>query len=304
LRLGLCVAGVSTLHDADAIWSPQSRLQAKLVAECPTSFYAEHPNWRAFWSHLRPEATELLQLSTPAATSSLPIHHEVFKPLSIANLLGVTLPGSSMFAVGAIRDRARPFSGRDALMLEVLSDHLAVAARALRVAADPTSRLAHDELAGRVDLVAVDPLGNLVGQSLGAGSTIDRFFPAPRAMGKLPETVRAWLATAPSEPVLRLVRGTRRLEIRRFQPYVRPGCCLVLYEEEMPVDSCPMPPELTPREAEIVRWVMAGKTNVEIGCILSISARTVQKHLENVFAKLGVPTRTALVSEVLQARRP
>jgi DNA-binding CsgD family transcriptional regulator len=51
---------------------------------------------------------------------------------------------------------------------------------------------------------------------------------------------------------------------------------------------------LTPREQEIVSLVAAGRTNGEIGLVLSISARTVQKHLENIFRKLGVETRTGL----------
>ena len=40
-------------------------------------------------------------------------------------------------------------------------------------------------------------------------------------------------------------------------------------------------------------WVVKGKTNLDIGDILASSPRTVQKHLEHVFAKLGVETRTA-----------
>ncbi len=53
---------------------------------------------------------------------------------------------------------------------------------------------------------------------------------------------------------------------------------------------------LTLREQEIVALVAAGKTNAEIGIILSISARTVQKHLENIFRRLGVEIRMALVA--------
>jgi DNA-binding CsgD family transcriptional regulator len=51
--------------------------------------------------------------------------------------------------------------------------------------------------------------------------------------------------------------------------------------------------KLTRREREVLDWVARGKTNADIGVILAISARTVQKHLENVFVKLGVESRTA-----------
>ena len=50
---------------------------------------------------------------------------------------------------------------------------------------------------------------------------------------------------------------------------------------------------LTAREAEILIWLSRGKTNRDIGEILTISARTVNKHLEQVFQKLGVDNRTA-----------
>lgn len=50
---------------------------------------------------------------------------------------------------------------------------------------------------------------------------------------------------------------------------------------------------LSSREAEVLSWVAEAKTNKEIALILGISARTVQKHLETIFTKLGVETRTA-----------
>ena len=57
---------------------------------------------------------------------------------------------------------------------------------------------------------------------------------------------------------------------------------------------------LTTREAEILMWIARGKTNKEVGLILKTSPRTVNKHLEHVFEKLGVPTRTAAVVKVLK----
>jgi DNA-binding CsgD family transcriptional regulator len=50
---------------------------------------------------------------------------------------------------------------------------------------------------------------------------------------------------------------------------------------------------LTPRERQILAWVARGKTNPEIADLLWIAPTTVRKHLEHVYAKLGVRTRTA-----------
>jgi DNA-binding response OmpR family regulator/DNA-binding CsgD family transcriptional regulator len=58
--------------------------------------------------------------------------------------------------------------------------------------------------------------------------------------------------------------------------------------------------KLTFREAEILMWIARGKTNKEIGIILTTSPRTVNKHLEHIFEKLGVSTRAAAVAMVLK----
>ncbi|QGA50938.1 response regulator [Pseudomonas sp. NA13] len=59
--------------------------------------------------------------------------------------------------------------------------------------------------------------------------------------------------------------------------------------------------QLTGREVEVLRWVACGKTNRDIGTILDLSPRTVNKHLEHVYVKLGVETRTAATSVALSA---
>lgn len=50
---------------------------------------------------------------------------------------------------------------------------------------------------------------------------------------------------------------------------------------------------LTLREAEVLTWLAGGKTNRDIGDILGMSPRTVNKHLERIYVKLGVETRAA-----------
>jgi DNA-binding CsgD family transcriptional regulator len=56
---------------------------------------------------------------------------------------------------------------------------------------------------------------------------------------------------------------------------------------------------LTPREREVLSWVAAGKTNAQIAQILGTMPRTIAKHLERVYDKLGVETRTAAAMRVL-----
>jgi len=58
--------------------------------------------------------------------------------------------------------------------------------------------------------------------------------------------------------------------------------------------------KLTPKEAEVLYWVVKGKTNRDIGDIVGSSPMTVKKHLERVFSKLGVETRTAAAAMAMQ----
>jgi DNA-binding CsgD family transcriptional regulator len=56
---------------------------------------------------------------------------------------------------------------------------------------------------------------------------------------------------------------------------------------------------LTAREREVLGWLSGGKTDRDIGDLLGISHRTVHKHLQRIYEKLGVETRTAAVTRAL-----
>ena len=57
---------------------------------------------------------------------------------------------------------------------------------------------------------------------------------------------------------------------------------------------------ITPREREVLSWLAAGKTDRDIGEILGMSPRTVQKHLQHIYEKLGGETRTAAVGRAME----
>ncbi len=58
---------------------------------------------------------------------------------------------------------------------------------------------------------------------------------------------------------------------------------------------------LTQRESEVLLWIARGKSNRDIGDILGLSPRTVNKHLEQVYAKLGVENRASAAIKAIQA---
>jgi DNA-binding response OmpR family regulator/DNA-binding CsgD family transcriptional regulator len=123
-----------------------------------------------------------------------------------------------------------------------------------------------------------------------------------------PESVLLWLrrhvvqAQAQIEPPrLSLELGAKRLTFRLHQQIGdgdsdADGDWLIIMREVSDasvMEAIALCFKLTPREAEVLYWVVKGKINRDIGDILGSSPMTVKKHLEHVFAKLGVETRTA-----------
>jgi DNA-binding response OmpR family regulator/DNA-binding CsgD family transcriptional regulator len=121
-----------------------------------------------------------------------------------------------------------------------------------------------------------------------------------------PPAVLEWLARCLQQldkggelPVLTLERGPARLSFRLHQQIGDQelgGDWLIVMREvsdTAAIESMSLHFKLTAREAEVLYWVVKGKTNKDIGDILGSSPMTVKKHLERVFVKLGVETRTA-----------
>lgn len=75
-----------------------------------------------------------------------------------------------------------------------------------------------------------------------------------------------------------------------------------LVKDEDLLDS--MTGGLSEREQEILHWVRSGKTNLEIGMILNISANTVKNHLKRIFQKLDVSCRAQAVAKTGAAVPP
>jgi DNA-binding NarL/FixJ family response regulator len=121
-----------------------------------------------------------------------------------------------------------------------------------------------------------------------------------------PTPVLNWLRRHVSEaalltepPRLSIEVGPKRLTFRLHQQIGDSeggGDWLIIMQEvsdESVIEAIALSFKLTRKEAEVLYWVVKGKINRDIGDILGSSPMTVKKHLEHVFAKLGVETRTA-----------
>jgi DNA-binding NarL/FixJ family response regulator len=117
----------------------------------------------------------------------------------------------------------------------------------------------------------------------------------------LPDAAASWLAAidAPgaraAETRVALAAGGRRLEISYLSRIGPDELLLRLTDAERTADEAVLRQRLalTAREADVLAWIARGKSNRDISEILCISPRTVNKHLEQIFDKLGVENRAS-----------
>jgi DNA-binding response OmpR family regulator/DNA-binding CsgD family transcriptional regulator len=152
--------------------------------------------------------------------------------------------------------------------------------------------------------------GKLVWQTPLARKLLKDYFANPEEIA--PDELLSWISDANQarrngrEPrPLLTAQGNRRL-LASFHDQTGDEEWLVVLREEndaSAIESLIAAFRLTQREAEVLYWVVQGKTSNDIGEILGNSPRTVNKHLEHVFEKLGVETRTAAANLALSKMR-
>lgn len=151
-------------------------------------------------------------------------------------------------------------------------------------------------------------------QTSKASQWLEKYYgPAAPASHKLPGPLQVWLnehlvrqrqgESLDHVPPLIVRQQQDELHITLSGPGQGHGVSLVLEEklagaahrgeEAMTLPATLEGARLTPRESDVLLWLGKGKTNRDIAEILGMSPRTVNKHLEHIFVKLGVETRSA-----------
>ncbi|MGI1677121.1 MAG: response regulator [Cellvibrionaceae bacterium] len=120
---------------------------------------------------------------------------------------------------------------------------------------------------------------------------------------KISNQLRKWLERNPiKNSHLTLKDDPQNTQIRYLRQTAPGEFLLRLVEdnEEKNREKLQKEFNVTRREAEVLIWLSKGKSNQDIAQILSLSPRTVNKHLEQVYKKLGVENRTSAASASLQ----
>lgn len=238
----------------------------------------------------------------------LDLYAESFRLIGAEDQLAVALPSPPSLVIGLAFNRSRrTFSERDRQVLNLVRPYLARAHRN----AELRSQLAEmvlllDGLADATDraIVLLDQRHTVRQTTSRAAALFAAHLGFRLVVGnRLPEVMEAWITRCASPNTLednpargqpfRVERGHARLVIR-FLPRGEIGEYDALLVEQAPNETeVGLLSRLSGREREVLSWVSRGKTNPQIAGILSISAGTVQKHLEHVYDKLGVRTRAA-----------
>jgi DNA-binding CsgD family transcriptional regulator len=216
------------------------------------------------------------------------LYNLMLKPYDLEDslVLRLHIPPRGILRVFGFDRGGRGFSARDRAVLELLHPHLV----RLRHGSDSRRRL-HEALAlhesTRAAVVLLEAGDRIAFASTAARELIERYFDE-NGVG-LPDSLGSWLRErrrGTSREPLRIDVGDRALMVELVDG------ALLLQERQRT-------PRLTPREREILGLVAEGSTNAEIAECLWVSPGTVRKHLDNIYAKLGVHTRTAAVSRFL-----
>jgi DNA-binding CsgD family transcriptional regulator len=228
------------------------------------------------------------------------LYNEFYGRLNLRYQIGMSLPVAGDLTIcGVVTRGDKDFTERDKTVLTLAGPHIINAVR---------NALAYDRLSAALEttacgVIALDSADRPVFISEFAEKLCEKYFGGEkRGTNSLPTTLNGWLVQTGLTGKTPVDMNLKPLKIEnqygilhvRLMDNRATGERTVLLEEKTfssPKMFGRLP--VTPREAEILFWITQGKTDAVIALLCGISPRTVQKHVENIFVKLGVETRTA-----------
>ena len=297
---------------------PQSRTVAYTMDPLPYDwpeseqvferYVHEHPLVSHYQRTHDGQAVRISDFLTREQFHRLELYNEFFRKLGVEHQMAVTLPAPAPLVIGlAVNRGGRDFSERERLLLDLLRPHLIQAYQN----AKSTTRLRQDLALMRQALEEADRGAIYLTDKCRVRFCTERarrwlseYFEPSLRLDYLPESLQRWVehqrsllskngdVPPPREPLI--VEGPRKLlAVRLVEDPLQYGHLLILEEQILQFSEELLEPlGLTRREAQVLLWVARGKTDKEVASLLYVSPRTVKKHLEHVYEKLRVKSRT------------
>ena len=228
--------------------------------------------------------------------------HPAWKEIPVIFLTSIDAAEQKVraFAAGAVDYVTKPVHvpelvARVRVQLELRAARRTLEAKNLELEAEVAVRLdAEEQLAASLDraVVVLDRAGTVLFATRLAHDLMAKHFVAGRPAG---------FAAGGRFP-----GGRDALIVRRFAEAGRDDTVMLVLEEEHapPGPAALIALGLTVRQAEVAYWVAQGKSNPETAVILGTSPRTVDKHMERIFQRLGLENRASLIVAAGDCLRP
>jgi DNA-binding CsgD family transcriptional regulator len=205
----------------------------------------------------------------------------------------------------------RNFTERDRLILNLLRPHLFQAYGNVQHYQQLQQELNQlQQSFNYLGLVILDAKGRVQSIAPQAILWLENYFAKPTRFHQLPDHLWSWVKHQIAELTnktdlpkacvpLRIQQTGKELVIRLVVEQLGARYLLLLEEQTLsPTNSLALL-GLSQRETEVLSWVMQGKDNKEIAAHLSINVSTVRKHLESIYGKFGVHSRTEAIAQAL-----
>ncbi len=237
------------------------------------------------------------------------LYKEFYRPMGIETQVAFTLPSRPQLVVGLALTREREdFSDREVQLLAMARPHLMQAYRNAQLRGARVATLAALEAglgALGQHVVVLDRHGRVEFATDGARRLLGESF---RMRGALAAEVSAWIAGQQHGPrpaaAPYLLQGAGGGVLIRLLPGDREDRRRVLLIEGAPGELSVAALRgigLTPRQAETLRLLALGRAPVQAAAEMGIARRTLDKHLQQIYAKLGAPALSQAVASAWAA---
>lgn len=272
----------------------------------------EHPLIAYSTAERKQAVVKISDFMSMARFRELGIYREFFRRVGTDHQMVCVIGSESSPLIGiAINRSGKDFSERERNLLVLALPHLRQAYdnAAIFTRISQTAALTRRDESTVEGLVILDREGQAKLISRRDQLLLWKYFGKKSVSGGIPNRLLEWVGAqshclssfgVPAPLFLR--SGSEQLTIRFFPDQER--CLLLLRENSITGPHASHSPAegLTQRESEILGWVARGKSNSSIAAILSIRVRTVEKHLERVYEKLGVENRTSAAAQFLETQ--